>query len=118
MQGLGGPSGGQGPVGTVNRRTPYRDFTFDYGRAQIRTSDAGTASEIASYMADNSSLRIGIDGAVVPGNGQLDERRASAVRRALMRAGVPADRITLGAFDDPRDRRDGRVGVLLISSNS
>jgi outer membrane protein OmpA-like peptidoglycan-associated protein len=50
------------------------------------------------------------------GNPRLAERRVSAVRDALMRAGVPTDKMETGAFGDPQLRRDGRVEVLLLSA--
>jgi outer membrane protein OmpA-like peptidoglycan-associated protein len=116
MQGASGPPGHQGPVGIVDRWTSYRDFNFDRGRSELQASDADTVAEIASYSAHNPSLRIGIDGSMDAGNPRLAERRVSAVRDALMRAGVPTDKMETGAFGDPQLRRDGRVEVLLLSA--
>jgi outer membrane protein OmpA-like peptidoglycan-associated protein len=73
----------------------------------IRDSDRTKAGEIADYMNANPSYHIGIDGA--------NERRVRTVRDALIGAGVPASRITTGAFGDPELRRDGRVSVLVRS---
>jgi outer membrane protein OmpA-like peptidoglycan-associated protein len=47
----------------------------------------------------------------------LSERRVDAVRDALVQAGVPAGSIQAGAFGDQRLKRDGRVEVLVRSSN-
>jgi outer membrane protein OmpA-like peptidoglycan-associated protein len=63
-------------------------------------------------MAKNPSLQLGID-ATDPGNQTLGNRRADAVRDALVQAGVPSYKIQTGAFGDPQLRTNGRVEVLL-----
>jgi outer membrane protein OmpA-like peptidoglycan-associated protein len=112
-QGPAGPQGAQGRVGVVGRWTAYRDFTFRYARTDVPSDEMSTVSEIASYMAQNPSLRLGIDGS---GNENLSGRRVDSVRDALIQAGVPAYKIQMGAFGDPQLRRDRRVAVLLSSS--
>jgi outer membrane protein OmpA-like peptidoglycan-associated protein len=108
-----GAAGAQGPVGSVGSWTHYRNFRFGYHSAQIRASDQSTANDIAAYMAKNPSLQIGID-ATDPGNqALLGNRRADAVRGALVQAGVPSYKIQTGAFGDPQLRSNGRVEVLL-----
>jgi outer membrane protein OmpA-like peptidoglycan-associated protein len=105
----------------VDHWTLYRSFTFDSGRAEIRGADKTQVSEIAAYMAQNPSLRLGLDGATDPGvtdphNQQLGDRRVAAVRDALIRAGTPANKIATGAFGDPQLKRDRQVDVLLITA--
>jgi outer membrane protein OmpA-like peptidoglycan-associated protein len=73
-----------------------------------------TVTEIASYMAQNPSLQLGIDGS---GNQQLAEPRADSVRAALIDAGVPPSKIQMGAFGDPQYTRDRRVAVMIGSGN-
>ena len=73
---------------------------------------------MAAYVAQNPSLELGLDGSVNsasahPINQDLSDRRVSAVRDALIEAGVPADRIEMGAFADPELRRNHRVDVLI-----
>ena len=80
---------------SVEYWSAYREFLFDYDRAEIRASDKSKISEIAADVAKNPSLRLGLDGSPDPnGNGLRDrvltERRVGAVRDALIRAGVPA----------------------------
>ena len=74
-------------------------------------------------------MRLGIDGStdLLRGTNQynvaLSQQRVSNVRDALIRAGVPADRIETGGFgvaratcNDPAEscaQRDGRVEVLV-----
>lgn len=120
-QGPAGWSGPQGPVGIVDRWTSYRRFTFDYKRADIHASDMRQVSEIAEYLTQNPSLRLGIDGSTDPRVTDrrvrdLAERRVDAVRNALILEGVPAYQIKTGAFGDPKLRRDRQVEVLLVTA--
>lgn len=141
-QGLTGVTGAQGPAGIVGQRDPasvgtawasLRDFTFDYDRADIRYAEQNQPSEIAAYVRQNPYVRLGIDGStdLLRGTNQynegLSQRRITAVRDALIRAGVSPDRIDTGAFAQQRascndsiercSQRDGRVEVLVRSSN-
>jgi outer membrane protein OmpA-like peptidoglycan-associated protein len=87
--------------------SPYRDYSFNVNSDAILASDGYKAREIASYLNQNPSFRVGIDGS--------NERQVSSVRAALINAGVPAYKIQAGAFGDPQFRRDGRVAVLVSS---
>ena len=117
-QGSVGPTGAQGAVGVVDRWTSYREFRFDYNRAEITSSDRDTVSEIATYIKKNPSLQVGLDGSMDargtdPRSQNLSDRRVAAVRDALIQAGVPAQRIQVGAFGDERLKKDRRVEVLI-----
>lgn len=117
-EGPTGPTGAQGRVGMVNQWTRYREITFESDAADIEPSGMNTISGIAAYMAQNPSLELGIDGSINsastdPTNQDLSNRRVSAVRDALVQAGVPAYKIQIGAFGDPQLRRNRRVDVLL-----
>lgn len=137
-QGSTGVTGAQGPAGMAAVRSPgvagpgwapLRDFTFDYDRTDIRSAEQGQPSEIAAYARQNPSVRFGIDGStdLLRGTNQynagLSQGRIIAVRDALIRAGVSADRIETGTFaaqrpgcNDSTERcaqRDGRVEVLV-----
>jgi outer membrane protein OmpA-like peptidoglycan-associated protein len=79
----------------------------------VRASDQDMVSEISMYLANNPSLQVGIDGTSDLRNQNLSEGRVSAVRTALMRAGVQDSRIRRGAFNDPQFIHDGRVEVLI-----
>ena len=136
-QGAAGVTGAQGPAGVAGARSPavagtswasLKDFTFDYDRADLRAAELNQPSEIAAWVRDNPSVRLGIDGStdLLRGTNQynagLSQRRVIAVRDALIRAGVSADRIETGTFATPRAvcndstercaQRDGRVEVL------
>jgi outer membrane protein OmpA-like peptidoglycan-associated protein len=137
-QGSAGVTGAQGPAGVTSARNPYpgwaalRDFTFDYDRTDIRSSELNQPSEIAAYARQNPSVHLGIDGStdLLRGTNQynsgLSQRRITTVRDALIRAGVPADRIETGMFAAQKAncneavercaQRDGRVEVLVRSN--
>ena len=88
-------------------------------------------SDIAAYVNQNPTVRIGVDGAtdLLRGtnkyNTALSERRIANVRDALLQAGVSSNRIETGGFAAERARcndstercaqRDGRVEVLAHS---
>jgi peptidoglycan-associated lipoprotein len=100
----------------------YRDIRFDYNRFDLQASEGRKVSEIARYMKQNPSLKIGLDGSMDPRgldprDQDLSNRRVGAIRDALINAGVPASRIQLGAFGDTRLTRDRRVAVLLCTVN-
>jgi outer membrane protein OmpA-like peptidoglycan-associated protein len=123
VQGPVGSIGNQGPAGMVDRWTSYRDFMFEYEKANIQPSDSTKVSEIAAYMKQNPSLQVGIDGSMDPRgtdprNQNLSDRRVDAVRTALINAGVPASRIKTGAFGDKDLAKDRRVEVLFSTSSS
>jgi outer membrane protein OmpA-like peptidoglycan-associated protein len=142
MTGATGATGVQGPTGMTGAQayaptavswTALKDIMFDYDRAEIRPSEMYKASEIATYVRQNPSVRLGIDGStdLLRGTNQynsaLSQQRMGNVRDALVRAGVPADRIEMGGFGVRRvncndatescSRRDGRVEVLARASN-
>lgn len=105
----------------VDRWISYRTFWFDSNTVDINGSDRGKVSEIADYMQQNPSLKVGIDGSIPrdsgPRNLDLAGRRVSTVYRALTNAGVPDSRIETGGFGDAQLVRDGRVEVLLRTSD-
>jgi outer membrane protein OmpA-like peptidoglycan-associated protein len=115
-QGSVGAIGSQGPVGAVARWTPYREFWFDANKVDLQSSDASKVSEIADYMKQNPSLRIGIDDTNTnPRSDDMSERRVRAVRSAMIQAGVPSAKIQSGAYGDAKLAQDRRVEVLVRS---
>jgi outer membrane protein OmpA-like peptidoglycan-associated protein len=116
VQGSTGETGAQGQVGGFSRWTSYREFWFDSNKVDIQASDASKVSEIAAYMNQNPSLRIGIDDTNTdPRSNDLSERRVRAVRNALIHAGVPSAKIQSGAYGDAKLAQDRRVEVLVRS---
>ena len=147
VQGSAGMTGVQGPAGLTGaqgaaapapaplpaiRWTSLKEIMFDFDRADIRYSESRKPAEIAAYMSQNPSVRLGIDGytdsrGTSQYNLPLSQRRVTTVRDALIQAGVPADRIETGTFGTDRlmcnpsaeqcSQRDGRVEVLVRASN-
>jgi outer membrane protein OmpA-like peptidoglycan-associated protein len=117
-QGETGPAGAQGAVGTVKLWTAYQEFNFNRTSADISALDMNTVSDIAAYLARNPSLEVGIDGSMDTRRSNQQDRdlsnhRADSVREALIQAGVPADKIQMGAFADPTRRHEGQILVLI-----
>jgi outer membrane protein OmpA-like peptidoglycan-associated protein len=145
VQGSAGMTGVQGPAGITGaqgapasspmpgvRWMSLKEFMFDYDRSDIRYSESRKPAEVATYMSQNPSVRLGIDGYTdLRGTSQynlpLSQRRTTTVRDALIQAGVPADRIETGTFGSDRvmcnpsteqcSQREGRVEVLVRASN-
>jgi len=121
-QGPAGATGAQGPAGVVDRWNAYRDFWFDGDRAALSPSDAEKVTEIAAYLKKNPSLQVGIDGTLPPRTPadtaakDLNDRRINNVRESLVQAGVPAEKIKIGAFGDAQLRRNGRIDLLISTS--
>jgi outer membrane protein OmpA-like peptidoglycan-associated protein len=101
----------------INRWTFYRDFQFDPNQAALRASDTNQVSDIALYLKSNPSLKVGIDGSMEPRNQGLTDQRVSTVSEALIKAGVTKSRIQTGTFDGSKLAHDGRVTVLVRTTN-
>jgi outer membrane protein OmpA-like peptidoglycan-associated protein len=126
-----GVAGAPGAVGT--RWTTFKDVLFDFDKSNLRANEQSAIDQIASYLQQNPSLTVGIDGYADPRgtdryNQALSERRVNAVKAALMKAGVPAEKIETGAFGEQRPKcddkteacwqRDRRVEVLMGTNPS
>ena len=79
------------------------DFLFDWDNDHVRSSDTleSTAAAIATYMQEHPHLRIRIDAyveprAAGPDGRALRARRIAAIRDALIKAGLSAERIDEG----------------------
>jgi peptidoglycan-associated lipoprotein len=133
--GPAGPMGAQGPAGPAGAQAvagknwaSFRNFLFDFDTSSIRSNETSHVSEIAAYLKQNPSARVGIDGHADPRgtdayNQSLSERRVNTIRDALVAAGVPSDKIQTGAFGESQPKcnesteacwqRDRRVEVLI-----
>jgi outer membrane protein OmpA-like peptidoglycan-associated protein len=85
-------------------------------------AETNKLTEIVVYMKKNPSLRLGIDGATTSYNSDaqakdLCDRRAKVIRDALVEAGVPSHRISIGAYGNAATRQDRRVEVLIATAN-
>jgi outer membrane protein OmpA-like peptidoglycan-associated protein len=106
-QGPAGLVGPQGMAGAIKHWASFKNFLFDTDKSDIRSNEMSKVTEIAAYMRENSSAKVGIDGHADPRgtdqyNQALSERRVNAIRDALAKAGVQGDRIQTGAFGEQR----------------
>jgi peptidoglycan-associated lipoprotein len=133
--GAAGPAGAQGPAGAMGTQaaaakqwSSFRDFLFDFDKSAIRSNETSHVSDIAAYMKQNPTARVGIDGHTDPRgtdafNQGLSERRVNTIREALVNAGVSTGKIHTGAFGESQPKcnestepcwqRDRRVEVLI-----
>ena len=133
--GPAGPMGAQGPTGPAGAQaaaakqwSSFRDFLFDFDKSAIRSNETSHVSDIATYLKQNPSAKVGIDGHADPRgtdsfNQGLSERRVNVIRDALVKAGVSAGKIHTGAFGESQPKcnnsteacwqRDRRVEVLI-----
>jgi len=120
-QGDAGQAGGRGTTGSLERWVVFREVWFDTDSQDVHAVDRAGFGEIAGYMSANPSLELGIDGSVNSGsasrrNAEMSAHRVKAIRESLVAAGVPANRISEGAYGDQSLRRDQRVDLLLRTS--
>jgi outer membrane protein OmpA-like peptidoglycan-associated protein len=108
-----GATGEIGAAGTVCYWDLYEEFNFSSDETSLSAGDLERISEIAAYMKENPSLRIGIDGTAVSSRDQdINDLRVNAIRDALINAGVSSGKITTGAIGGRDLRRKGRIAVL------
>ena len=129
--GVAGAPGAPGPAGAAappRTWASFADILFDFNKSNVRSSETSKVDKIAEYMKDNPNSEIGLDGFTDPKgtegyNQVLSQRRADAVKAALLAKGVPSARIRTGAFGEARPRcteateacwqQDRRVEVLV-----
>ena len=107
MQGVAGAIGAQGAPAVVANWTTFRDILFDFDKSDIRSNETTKVADINTYLQQNPTTMVGIDGHADPRgtdkyNQALSERRVDAIRDALTQAGVARDKIHTGAFGKMR----------------
>jgi outer membrane protein OmpA-like peptidoglycan-associated protein len=124
--GPSGPAGAQGPAGAPGvagavgpagargadaRWLTVPDILFEFDKAEIRQEEAPKVRELAEYLKQNDAIVLRLDGHTDPRgtpryNAGLSERRVVTVRKALIDAGVPAERVEIAAFGEKRPKCD------------
>ena len=94
------------------RWSSYRDVWFDDGSASLERNDVLNLTDVAHYLRQHPSYRVGIDSGTDE-NAALRRRRVDTVRAALVKAGVPLYKISEGAFGSEHFRRARRVEVFV-----
>jgi peptidoglycan-associated lipoprotein len=102
-RGLGGDAGGP-----VAGKVVY----FDFDKSEIKPEFAGVITTNAQTLTSNPNLKVKLEGntderGTREYNIGLGERRAQAVRRALMLQGVAANQITTVSFGAERPAVEG-----------
>jgi peptidoglycan-associated lipoprotein len=93
-----------GPSGELlSKRLVY----FDFDRDELRAGDQAVVAAHAKYLVSNPSIKVRLEGhtderGTREYNIGLGERRAQAVRRALMLQGVGEQQLTTVSFGEER----------------
>jgi peptidoglycan-associated lipoprotein len=103
--GVAGVAGEAGAAGM--KWTTFKDILFDFDKSNVRANEVSEINKIAAYVQQNPSVSVGIDGHADPRgtdryNQALSERRVGAIKDALTKAGVSAEKIQTGAFGESR----------------
>lgn len=81
------------------------DVLFDLNRAELKSSGEDTVERLAEFMSEYEERRVRVEGYTdstgeASYNQDLSERRAEAVRDALMDMGISRDRIETKGFGE------------------
>jgi peptidoglycan-associated lipoprotein len=80
-----------------------KDIYFDYDKSDIRSSEQASIQADAAFLQQHSAITFTVEGhcderGSTEYNLALGDNRASAVKNALVSAGIPADRIKTVSF--------------------
>lgn len=111
--GSAGPAGAEGVAGVAGaagadaKLPSFRDVLFAYDKADLRPDEMAKIAQVADYVKQTEGVLVLIDGHTDPRgsdtyNLKLSQRRARAVRDALVKEGVPAERIATAASGEKR----------------
>ena len=110
----------------------FGDVLFDLNKAELKPAGMRDVQKLADFLKENQERKVMVEGYTDSTgsdsyNQQLSERRAEAVRRALVRSGVDAQRIqTMGygeqypvaSNDTPSSRAMNRRVEVTISNDN
>jgi outer membrane protein OmpA-like peptidoglycan-associated protein len=113
--GIRGPQGPTGPAGPAGRLGPrsflpsdgswrsVENVQFEFKQAAIQSKCVDKIAQLVSWMNANPQVAVGLDGHVYDAKANdydptLSVRRVSAVRQALITAGIAPSRISSGDF--------------------
>jgi len=105
---------GEGVAGPNSGQLKNRVIYFDFDSSEIRSEFTGLVTAHARYLASNASIRVRIEGNTDERGSReynigLGERRAQAVRRALMLQGVTESQITTVSYGEERPAVTGHT---------
>jgi peptidoglycan-associated lipoprotein len=104
-QGPAGPMGSQATAVEVKKWSSFSNILFDFDKSSVRADETSKVANIAAYLKQNPTARVGIDGhtdprGTDPYNQSLSERRVGTISEALVAAGVATGRIQTGAYGE------------------
>jgi len=112
--GAGGGSGIQGSPLEQERRRLLQTLViyFDYDQAEIKPEFTQVVQAHGQQLASNANMQVRLEGHTDERGSReynigLGERRAQAVRRALMLAGAQANQITTVSYGEERPAATG-----------
>lgn len=87
----------------------FRDVLFAYDRTEVQPDELAKIGQIADFVKQTDGVLVMLDGHADPRGGDkynlsLSQRRVQAVREALVKAGVPAERISVAASGEKRPK--------------
>jgi peptidoglycan-associated lipoprotein len=107
-------AGGAGVAGPSGAQLQNRTLFFDFDSSEIRAEYTGLVTAHARYLAGSPSTRVRLEGNTDERGSReynigLGERRAQAVRRALMLQGVSESQITTVSYGEERPAVTGHT---------
>jgi len=105
---------GEGVAGPAAAQLQKRTVYFDFDSSEIKPEFAELVTAHAHYLASNASIRLRLEGNTDERGSReynigLGERRAQAVRRALMLQGVSEAQITTVSYGEERPAVTGHT---------
>ena len=96
------------PANALSNRVVY----FEYDSSSVRQEDQITLEAHASYLADNPTARVRLEGHTDQRGSReynlaLGERRALAIRQILMIQGASNDQFQVTSFGEERPQNEG-----------
>jgi peptidoglycan-associated lipoprotein len=105
---------GEGVAGPMAGQLKNRTIYFDFDSSEIRPDYNALITAHAHYLASNASIRVRIEGNTDERGSReynigLGERRAQALRRALLLQGVAESQITTVSYGEERPAVTGHT---------
>jgi len=105
---------GAGTAGPADAALQKRTIYFEFDSSDIKPEFAELVSAHARYLSSNASIRVRLEGNTDERGSReynigLGERRAQAVRRALMLQGVAESQITTVSYGEERPAVTGHT---------
>ena len=112
--GAAGAGGGAGVAGPNSPQLQNRTLYFDFDSSEIRSEYNALITAHARYLASSPTTRVRLEGNTDERGSReynigLGERRAQAVRRALMLQGVSETQITTVSYGEERPAVTGHT---------